>query len=513
MSARRRERTEVLIVGFGPTGQVLSAVLGAAGHSAIACEKHEGVYPTPRAGHFDHEVMRVFQDLGIAEDVLELALPADGSVTVDATGKLLSKRRMPWETPSGWNYAYYFYQPHLEQVLNTRVAGFPSVTLRTHQEVVSIHDLGSSVVATVRDLDSGEVYEIEAEYVVGADGANSRVRSEISVEQDDLGYDDEWLVVDVRMHDEIAPQPFDFARFYLDPLRPIVGGRIGGRYRRWEFKLTHDDDRSTFDTPESAWSLLKPWMTPTDGELIRHSIYRFSSLVAQTFHRGRVILAGDAAHTMPPFLGQGMCSGVRDAQMLGWVLDLILRKIASDELLEAYSDGRRANVVTYVRESMRMGQIVSAVDPEEARKNAVLLETTEPVRPPFQPLAESVISASPRAGELAVQPVMVTAGGPKLLDDLIGTGFRLLSIQEVRLPDLTRGARRVLESLGVTRFVVNPPNSTELPRAGDDRFTKWLGDAAFVLVRPDNYVFGSARDLIELSALLVELKRALVLSA
>lgn len=498
---------DVLVVGYGPVGQVLAALLGRSGRRVVVCERRVGRYETPRAGHFDHEIMRIFQSLGVADDVAAIADPAHLYEFLDPDGSVLARLPRDWDAPSGWDASYHFYQPELEDVLDSAVRAMPSVDLRFGVGVVDVRRTGDHAEVLLADGSS-----LRARFVVGADGANSVVRERVGIATEDLGFRGDWLVADVRPRDGAPPVDIPHTGQVLDPARPNHMGRVGHRYYRWEFMLVAGDDPAEMVAPERVWELLKAWVTPADAELIRQTVYRFRSIVAETFRRGPVLLAGDAAHVMPPFLGQGMSSGIRDAATLAWMLDLVLRGVARPELLDLYTASRRPNVVAYIEESVRIGEVVCEVEPAAAARRRAALLSSDSVPPPFQPpVGAGFRAGDPLAGHLGVQPRLFVDGGRvDRSDEVLGEGFTLLTVEP-----LDASTERVVASLradiGLRSAVIGGSGGY---REAGSAFSDWMSasGAVAVLVRPDFYVFGSASDVADVPRLLVSLREELSLA-
>ncbi|GAA5013064.1 bifunctional 3-(3-hydroxy-phenyl)propionate/3-hydroxycinnamic acid hydroxylase [Streptomyces hyderabadensis] len=496
---------DVVIVGYGPVGQTLAALLGASGHRVVVCERRVGRYETPRAGHFDHEIMRVFQSLGIADDVRRIAEPARVYEFLDPDGSVISRLPRGGTAPSGWDASYHFYQPELEDALDAAVRKAATVDVRFGAELVDLRQEADHVVVTLAD---GGV--VTARYVVGADGANSRVRTLCGIPAKDLGFRGDWLVVDVRPRPGARALDIPDTGQVLDPARPNHMGRVAQRYFRWEFMLVEGDDPAEMVKPERVRELLGPWIGPHEGEVIRQTVYRFRSVVADTFRHRSVLLAGDSAHVMPPFLGQGMSSGVRDAATLGWMLDLVLAGAADPELLDLYTLSRRPQVVEYIEESMRVGAVVCETDPVRAARRREEMRSATELPPPFEPpVGAGFRDGQPLAGRLAVQPLLRTSGGrAERSDDVLGRGFTLFTVVE---PDAaTTAAVSHLERLiGLRSVVVGAQGVREEGTALSD----WLRKSGVVavLVRPDFYVFGTAAEPSEVVGLLASLRTSLSL--
>ena len=501
------DRADVLIVGYGPVGQALAALLGQRGHRVIVCERHPDLYPTPRAGHFDHEIMRIFQAMGVSDQVAEIAAPARVYEFLDADGAVVARLPRDWPAPSGWDASYHFYQPELEKILDGRVRELPSVEVRRGVTVTGISQSPSGVLV---HTDRGD---LDARFVVGADGANSTVRSSIGLAMDDLGFSAEWLVVDVRVRDGRAMPDIPDTGQVCNPLRPSHMARLGGRYLRWEFMLVPGDNPRELNQQDTIWALLRPWVAPEDAQLIRHVIYEFRSMVSPRFRVGRVLLAGDAAHLMPPFLGQGMCSGIRDTAMLAWQLDLVLRRVAHDQLLDDYAAARRPHVMSYIQESMRVGAVVCETDPERAASNLRAMSAAAAVPPPFQPsLGGGDRELDRLAGTLSVQPRQRREDGVvERLDSHLQPGFQLLTVRPLD-PKVSDLVHNLSASIGLQHVEVGGSEPVGAADS-DELFRSWAKTAGVtaVVVRPDFYVFGStAAD--GLSSLLNSLPAALHLA-
>ncbi len=224
---------------------------------------------------------------------------------------------------------------------------------------------------------------IEARAVVGCDGAGSTIRKLAGLSLDDLGFDEPWLVVDVLANERgLAKLPKTSVQ-YCEPARPTTYVMGTGAHRRWEFSLNADEDPRRMEQPDEVWGLLSRWIQPEDGELWRSASYRFHALVARDWRKGRVFIAGDAAHQQPPFLGQGLCQGIRDAANLAWKLEAVLRGAASDSLLDSYGQERRGHVAALTGIIKSIGGLIGERDPARAaaRDERLIAEAGGVVRP------------------------------------------------------------------------------------------------------------------------------------
>lgn len=465
---------DVLVIGLGPVGALLATLLSDAGVSTICVDKDVEVYPLPRAAHFDHEIMRLFQQAGVADAVLDSSRPAPAYEFRSADGQPLVRMNLPPVSPSGWATGYMFHQPAVEHALRARLAASPLADVR----------LGSAFVAMTPDADgvTAELTDgtVRARYIVGCDGASSAVRAGAGIGLDDYAFDEPWLVIDVNVG-EGASLP-DINLQICDPARPTTCVLMGPGRHRWEFMLLPGETAEQVLDDAFIAPLLEPWNCG-DVTIERKAVYRFHGLVAKSWRAGRVLLAGDSAHQMPPFAGQGMCSGMRDAANLAWKLPLVLRGEADEALLDTYQPEREPHVRTYIQLAIGMGRVVCTLDPAAAAaRDAGMLAARAAGRnalPPSAPpaLAEGcLLPGTPGAGTLFPQPWVNGAR----LDDVLGEGGWLIGRDPPQ--DLAAG----LVAIALSEARLAPFRSA---------VEAWLAEhgASAVLVRPDRYVFGTGR--------------------
>ena len=304
---------DVAVVGLGPVGATLANILGQAGVRVVVLEREAAAYHLPRAVHFDDEVMRLFQSIGLAETLLPYLALSTGMRFLDPAGRIiLDWSRLHPIKPHGWNASYRFHQPELEDVLRRGLTRWPSVTVRTRCEAFAVEQQANGVVVRFEDLGSGRLYAVNARYVVGCDGARSLIRRLIGSGLVDLGFHERWLVIDAILK-RPRPDLGDISLQFCDPERPATYVRGVGDRRRWEITLKDDEPTAQMSDGARVWSLLQRWITPDDAELERSAVYTFHSVIAERWRSGRLLIAGDAAHQTPPFLGQGMCAGMRES--------------------------------------------------------------------------------------------------------------------------------------------------------------------------------------------------------
>jgi 2-polyprenyl-6-methoxyphenol hydroxylase-like FAD-dependent oxidoreductase len=499
---------DVAIVGYGPIGQTLAALLAARGHRVVVYERFAGLYDLPRAVYFDDEIMQVWQSLGIVDDLD--VLPVDTYEWFGADGETILRLEHPGHSRSGWEPGYTFYQPTLERTLDRAVRALPAATVHRGWSAEALAQADDHVELTVRRVrepqsgmlePTGETETVRARYVVGADGANSFVRAAAGVGFEDQGFAERWLVLDLKPHDVATLSKITAPCQWCDPARPHMYTWNGRTHRRFEFMLLPGERPEDFADVSRAWELLEPWVTPAEAVLLRHAVYEFRGRLATTMRAGRVMLAGDAAHTMPPFMGQGLCSGVRDATNLAWRLDLVLRGASSDDVLSGYTAERMPHGQWIVNLSTEMGRVSCTLDRQAAaERDAALRATDAPPPLALPPLAEGTLAAGRAlAGHRAVQGTIRVDGREGRFDDVVGKAFVLLTRRAV---DLADDHVAFLERIGAR--AVSLDGLEDL----DGRLTAWLDEHGLdaVLVRPDAHVFGAVEALDDVPALVEDLR-------
>ena len=359
---------QVVVVGFGPTGAVATSLLGKRGIRTLAIDRLRAVYDKPRAIAMDHEILRLLDNLGIADRILPHVAPFPASQHFGAAGQLIRRIDMvPEPYPLGYTPTMVFTQPPVEAVLRENAASYASVKVELGTEFVGLAQSDTGVRLELLGDDGGR-RSVTADYVIACDGASSEVREQVGIALEDLVFDEPWLVVDVLVNEEALGKLPQTAAQYCDPARPttfIIGPR---NHRRWEIMLLPGEDPQEAQEPERVWQLLSQWLTPDEATLWRAASYRFHALVASEWRRGRVFLAGDAAHQQPPFIGQGMCQGLRDSANLVWKLDHVLHGQSGEALLDSYGEERGDHVRELTTRIKAIGQVICERDPQAARE-------------------------------------------------------------------------------------------------------------------------------------------------
>ncbi len=487
-----------MIIGAGPTGATAAILLAQRGVECLVLERWPEVYPLPRAVHFDDEVFRIFADLGIAEQVRAISRPAAGMQLVDARLRVLAEfRRDPAGQAHGYPQANMFDQPDLERVLRDRLAELPRAELRGDVEVVAVEQRPGGpapVRVCYRDLTAGVERAVWADAVLGCDGANSVTRTCVGSTLEDLGFTQQWLVVDAQ-----SPQPlavYDGVQQVCDHDRAATFMMVTpGRYR-WEFRLRPGEQPDELGEARIV-ELIRPWLGTVDPDaltLLRRTWYTFRGAVADRWRAGRVFLLGDAAHLTPPFIGQGMCAGIRDAANLAWKLALVLTGRADDRLLDTYEAERRPYARRVVRMAILVGWLMTGGTARTAApRRAVLRAATRlpgverralDMAWPAFPTGPLVRRGDRAAGRPCPQPRVRVNGADLLLDELLGTGFAIVSRRDgvAAFDPATRAYFDTLDTRVVTCENLDGPLRALLDGARADA----------LLVRPDRVVAASA---------------------
>jgi len=506
---------DVAIVGYGPVGQTLAILLGQRGWKVGVFEKQPAPYPLPRAVHFDHEVARILQAAGLGSELPALTEPADIYEWRNAAGDTLLVISSREDGASGWPEANMFAQPDLERALDRRVRSLPSVRVRRGAEVVDVRPESERVTLVVSG--AGGSPEVGARWVVGCDGANSLVRRHIGTTVTDLGFFYDWLIVDVVCGEPRTWTPINLQ--ICDPERPTTLVSGGPGRRRWEFMRLPGESLAGLNTEATAWRLLEPWgITRANAALERHAVYTFQARWVDDWRKGRLLLAGDAAHQMPPFAGQGMCSGIRDAANLAWKLDLVLRQRAAASILDTYASERAVQVRATIEFSIDLGRVICVPDPAAAAARDAAMIAAAKDRGPTPPLpapslGPGLLAADDAlAGHLFVQGEVVHAGTRGRFDDVVGRGFALVSPAADPVQGLTPGLAAFFASLGGVGAHVAPGGPVDDVRGS---YARWFHEhgVGVVLQRPDFHIFGTASAVDGAAGLVGRLRDALAASS
>ena len=505
---------DVAIIGYGPVGALAALSLADAGLRVLVLERSTEPTQQPRAVGLDGETLRAFQRLGLADEIEALCQPPREPNQI----AFANSRREPIVSldvlgfgSNGWADILFFDQPELEVALRRLVATRDGIEVHLGREVVDLEQDEDGVWITSMEREGESTSRDRALFAIGCDGASSFVRRAIGVRWESLDYDQDWLVLDVTQGPR-ADLPLVTMQV-CDPARLASYICVKDPNRRWEFQLLEGESREEMLAPAKIGDLLAPWIAPGDYEIRRAAVYQFHAATAEAWRVGRIFLAGDAAHQTPPFLGQGLNAGFRDAVNLGWKLPLVLAGVCGETLLDTYAEERDGHARKLVERAVSVGRLMETLAAREAGLSdphppeSIQLDVGGPIVPPMRGgvLISEQCRPEERAGELLRQPIVQGRDHvSRRLDELLGPGFCVVGRKGSDL-DMSPQARALLERVGgraATLDVLSPVVG---------RFDELFDRHPAAVLRPDRYIFGVVDDAWSLDRLLAELGRKLTI--
>ncbi|MFX0592244.1 bifunctional 3-(3-hydroxy-phenyl)propionate/3-hydroxycinnamic acid hydroxylase [Melissospora conviva] len=510
------QEVEVAVIGCGPVGALTANLLGARGVTTLVVERSVAPHGQPRAFSCDDEALRIYQQAGLLDELRDDMIAPPLVEYVNRAGRVFARMALS-ETDFGYGHAplRFFDQPRLERTLRAGLGRFGHVQLSLGTELVGLTQDDDGVTVQLSDVATQRRWTVRARYVLGCDGARSATRSAVRIPLAGASYAEPWLAVSgdvppdaVRVKD---------TRFVCDWQRPAFVSPGAADSYRLEFMLRPGETEAEMQQPDIVAALVSPYVDPARFGVTRAVVYSFHHLIAQRWRQGRVLLLGDAAHQMPPFMGQGLCSGLRDAANLSWKLALVLSGAADAAVLETYETERRPHTTEMARTSVRLGHIFLARNRSIAWLRDTVLRALQTIprvrrfveRFEFKPVPayrRGLMAGGRRDGVVGTmfpQPRILMPGstGVRLLDEALGDGFAVLG-------PAAAGSAFGSQWQGLpVRFVAVHPCGTpvaDLPvpaRAGrPERFDVvdvdgvlggWLRRhrADLVVLRPDRFVF------------------------
>lgn len=500
---------DIAIVGLGPVGAVAANLAGAAGLRTLVLERGDQPYLKPRAIVFDAEIMRIFDSVGLAESIAQATRALEGSIYLGSDRKpIRTFRARPRAHALAWHPSNLFYQPELEQILRNGLGRFSNVAVLRERDVTGVRQADGRCVLDVGSPVEKTSVEMSATFVLACDGASSTIRKSLGIALDDIGFEERWLVLDARVRGPMRwpathaiGEEVRSGRYSLmvcDPARPSTLIPGVGQHRRWEYMLLPGESDERVTTEEWQREQLAQWVDPADVEIIRAAVYRFRALIAQQWRAKNVFLVGDAAHQTPPFYGQGMCHGIRDAAQLMWRLRLVLDGVASAAVLDSYQVERQPHVREIIAASVAAGAQVCKLDPVDAalrdaefrRIEAERRDAPVAMTDVVPPIRAGIIDAA--SGGMRI-PEFVCAsedGSLQRMDRLLGGRFAIVSLG---------GADNDRDGLPheiAVRWRRLQGQEIRLLHDHDGSFALWLQrqHARWAIVRPDRYVYATAGD-------------------
>lgn len=493
---------DVAVIGYGPTGVTAANLLGAMGLRVVVLERDAEIFTRARAISTDEEVVRIWQRIGLAERLKQDMLTERSVEFVDADGRTFLSA-VPAPRGHGHPPQMFIYQPALEQVLRDGVDRYPNVTILLRHECLRLRQDADGVELTVVGTADDSVHRLRASYVIAADGGSSLTRAQLNIGYEGKTYEDRWVVIDTKM---LKPWPdHDKLRFHCDPARPAVDCPTPLGHHRWEFPILPGDDEQQLTTKEAVYRLVSRYGISRDSiEVLRATVYNHHVRFATRFRMGRVFLAGDAAHAMPPWIGQGMAAGVRDAANLCWKLDAVLRGELPETVLDSYEAERKPHVKEVTKRAVFVGQIITERRLPIARVRNGAVRALDRIPGLGDRLQDSKwipearydagLMARPRTkatGHQIPQPWVTAPDGERVrLDDALGGRWLLL---HQGLPT----TQPAWERLGIESLAVLPVGSRPAEGAvvdSDGVLLPWLTEhrVTTVALRPDAYVYAAA---------------------
>lgn len=487
----------VLIVGAGPVGLTAAALLARYGVESLIVERSEAPFPLPRAIVLDDEGLRALHCFGLDRELLERTVPGNGSRYFSPSGTCFAKTGAGPQT-YGYPKRNFLHQPDLEAALMRHVAGQGMVDLRFDHELLGVEQGADGVKASLR-LPDGTTTTVSADWLLGCDGGRSTVRSLLGIAMLGDTYGQEWVVID-SLND---PDDSTHSKFFCDPKRPHVSVPAPRGGRRYEFMVMPGEDPQALCSDEVLTALLAPFRKVSEKDILRRAIYTFHARMAERWQEGRIFLMGDAAHLTPPFAGQGMNAGLRDAFNLAWKLAQVVKGVSGPAILDSYEPERRAPAWAMIQLAVAMGQVVMPSTPEEARVLDTLMKALEPFPAARDYLIQMRFKPRPRCeaglfvdldaqpyegslvGEMIPQPEIAQGGARRMLDDLLGSGWALLAQSPAAGAAMLAHAHPLWDRLEPARVVLD-----EGAMRGDDARLKPLRTHRdqILILRPDRYV-------------------------
>jgi 3-(3-hydroxy-phenyl)propionate hydroxylase len=509
---------DIVIAGAGPTGLTLANHLGTLGVRTLVLEKLPALIDYPRGVGVDDEALRSFQAVGLADAVRRHTVPNQIMRFVDRSGRVLAAIA-PTAQPFGWPRRSGFIQPLVDRELAQGLKRFGHVSLQLQRSVTGFTESDGAIEVAVQPVDAagepdGPPQHVRTRYLVGCDGGRSPVRTALGLPFDGKSESTRWLVIDLA--DEPVGTPN--VAFVLDDEFPHVVLALPHGVRRYEFLVPEGSNEADFESDANVHRLLARVLPPqVKPNVIRRRVYMHHARIAPTFRQGRVLLAGDAAHLMPVWQGQGFNTGIRDATNLAWKLALVVQGRAGDALLDSYTRERHAHAGAMIDLSVLVGRIFvpsnpllrivrNLVGPWISRVPALRQYIAEMRFKPMPFFAEGVVvhrgtpDAKGLVGKVFMQPRVADAAGKvKRLDDAIGPRFALVCWSAHADAWIDAEARRTLDALGAMSVVVRPDCQAldrEPPAGGivladtEGAFKRWFDEApgGIVLLRPDRVV-------------------------
>ena len=493
---------DAIVIGLGPVGSFMALKLENYGLKVLAIDKEKDIYPLPRAVSISDQGMRMHQSLDLENIYYKNSDAPGGAGFVDENlefiGEPMTMKGL--NTPNGWPPMRFFHQPYTDREIRNKLLN-SSCDILVEHELLEINDSNESS-CSIKNLNTNETIDYKFKYLIGADGANSKVRELKNIKQEDLNYDRDWIIIDIELLTET--ELGEFAIQICDPKRIGTFIPTHSPFKRWEFEIYDDDNVEEFSSDENINKLLSPWLKPEEYKILRKAIYQFHSVLAEEFQKDNCFLIGDSAHQNPPFMGEGMMTGCRDAENLAWKINMDF-KYKLPNLLENYQVERKEHARYIVENSLGIGLLMEAYA-HTKNKDDVPAELVAKGYGSFiiPPLDEGIFyegksNSESMSGQLFPQPVKIDDGEViERCDFLLGDYFAIVSRKDFVL---SGDEKKFLSSINSKILILD----SELVDSNMWMSTMIQEDKVYI-VRPDKYIFGSTNENISLSNLIEDLK-------
>lgn len=490
---------DVAICGYGPVGSVCAILLAQYGYKVIVIDKNIGPSPTARAINTDGEQLRVFDKFNIAKTIVENSNQIERVIFSKPNLDAIQTLEQPQEeSEMGWPNQVLFYQPELESFIREKISSFKNIDVIEDCELIDFKDKKDSVLLNC--IKQKKLFNIESTFLIGCDGASSFIRKKLNIELDDFGYNQKWLVCDAHIVKKIELK--NELIQVCDPKRPTTFLRGRGEHLRFEFKVMPNDNLNHLKKEDTIWELLSPWINKNNSLLERADIYNFHACIANKWNQNNIFLAGDSAHQMPPFMGAGMGTGIRDVANLSWKIDLFLRNRSTKSIFNTYQKERYPHAKWSIGQTVTIGEIIEGFCAAEEGKQFKPTRRSYDVKFPHIP---NGIYSNPEdkiTGLPIPQPILFHDKERVRLDTLIKSKFAIISnLNEFKV---SKKAKQIIEKLDIKLIFMDENDDP------DNRMSKIFKLYEYILVRPDLYVYGGS-DKKSLSKMIISLETSFYL--